>query len=191
MSFFAIQVQTNYELFVQKSIALLVLEKKINLIKNIYALDTQVSFKENHITNEDIKSYLEHQRIRSYLNNMRYAYSEMKMNKNEELKKEYKLQMKNLIKKIKSYPENQFSQKVVVKGYILIELNRNFEKIPSSLYYDIKSIPKVIGFPSHYNIPQNEIDDFYEKFNSYLINQIILSTKLQKIAKRSNRKHEL
>lgn len=165
MSFFIIQVQTHCELDVLKSLSNLLEQKKNYYVKSIYALNFQVKFKQSDPTIEEIRSYLEAQRIRHFINNMRYSYHLMD-NRQIKLKNEYKTQINKLSKKIKEYPSH-IKFKSLLKGYLLIELYGEFQTIPTDLYYDIKSIPKVIGFPSKYNIPSKEINNFFEKLKKY------------------------
>lgn len=159
MSFFIIQVQTNYESIVQKTLAHILEQKKVNIVKSIYALDTQAQLNRKDNNPDNIKQFLDYQRLREQLRNMRYAYANIDKSQ-VNLKNEYRQNIQFLTRKVKEYP-NFSKGKTIVKGYILIELNGDFQKIPSSIYYDIKSIPKVIAIPSTFNVPLDEVKEFF------------------------------
>lgn len=167
MSFFIIQVQTNYERFVQKKLTHIFQQKKGNLVKTIYALDNYNHLEPTSLDPVSIQRFLHLQKVREQLNNMRYAYAKMKTNNQSGLKKEYKEQILFLTKELKKEPElSRIKNKTILKGYIIIELHGELSKIPSSIYYDIKSAPKVIGLPSVYNVPQDEIYAFTEQLSN-------------------------
>ncbi len=135
----------------------------MNLVKTIYALDTHNHFEPTSLDPKSIQRFLHFKKVREQLNNMRYAYAKMKNNQSV-LKNEYKKQILLLTKELKREPElSRIKNKTVLKGYIIIELHGDISKIPSSIYYDIKSVPKVIGMPSVYNVPVDEINDFTEQ----------------------------
>lgn len=54
----------------------------------------------------------------------------------------------------------------VLKGYILIELDANYNEIPPFLYSDLKNIENIIKVPSQLAIPQNELHHFFKKTSS-------------------------
>lgn len=167
MSYFIVQVQTNFEKYVLCNLTELFLQKEVNIVKSIYALDTKIDFDES---NEDIKSnvgkYLKQIRIRAYLNNVRYAY----YHSNESnLKQIYKGQIRELTKEVKKYPSpRKKNVQLFIRGYIIIETKGDFQQMPSDLYHDIKTIPKVISIPSKFFVPSHEIDYYFEKVKSCL-----------------------
>ncbi|MEC1158713.1 hypothetical protein [Cytobacillus horneckiae] len=160
MSFFIVQVQTNYEIKVQKRLHQLFMQRKENIVKSIYALDSYKGFDNNIPGEKELNRFWYFNRIREQLNNMRYAYARISP-ADQSLRKEYKEQIKLLSKEIKNAPA--FKQhKNVLKGYIIIELLGELGTLPASIYYDIKSIPHVIGIPNKYNVPDKEIYHFFE-----------------------------
>ncbi|MGP4107627.1 hypothetical protein [Virgibacillus sp. L01] len=90
MSFFVIQVQTNYEKNVQNTLTHILNQKQVNIVKSIYALDTNTLLGGQEVGSEGIKAYLQSQRLRSHLNNMRYAYANIDTKTQGDLKKEYR-----------------------------------------------------------------------------------------------------
>ena len=44
-----------------------------------------------------------------------------------------------------------------------MELNVNFHYFPDNLWHLVKSVPNVTGIPSKYNIPQEEVDAFFQQ----------------------------
>ena len=134
MSFFIVQVQTNYERIVQKKMTHIFQQKKVNLVKTIYALDTQYHFELTGLNPAKMQRFLHFQKIREQLSNMRYAYAKMKTNGDSVLKIEYKEQIHLLTKELKKEPaSSQIKNKSVLKGYIIIELQGELNKIPSSV----------------------------------------------------------
>jgi hypothetical protein len=162
--FFCNPSTTNYEAVVQKTLTHIFEQKKVNLVKTIYALDTHNQFEPSNLNLEDIKCFVHFQKVRQQLNNMRYSYARMKSPDQSVLKDEYKHQIQLLTEELKNEPKlSHLKNKTVLKGYIIIELHGEHSKIPSSIYYDIKSVPKVIGMPSVYNVPANEVHVFTEQ----------------------------
>lgn len=51
----------------------------------------------------------------------------------------------------------------MISGYILLELNVDFYYFPDNLWHLVKSVPNVTGIPSKYNVPQEEIDAFFQQ----------------------------
>ncbi|MFD2658615.1 transcription termination/antitermination NusG family protein [Gracilibacillus thailandensis] len=166
MAYFVVQVQTNFEKYVLSVLTDLLLKKKINIVSSIYAIDTKVDFQKTiNLDNDNIREYLKQSRIRNYLSNMRYAYYQLNTNdeKNQTLKEAYKQQIKELNKEISKYPTTRNNKETpFIRGYIIIEVKGDFEKIPSDLYHDIKSIPKVVSIPNKYNVPEEEIKFYFD-----------------------------
>lgn len=162
MAYFIVQVQTNYEKYVLCMLADILYKKNISVVKRIYALDTYVEY-HPYLNNQDIREYLKQSRIRNYLNNIRYAYYQMN-NEKHELKADYKAQIKELTKQANKHPSSKNKPKTLfIRGYIIIECIGEFEVIPSDLYHDIKSIPKVIAIPSTYSVPDEEIKHYFNQ----------------------------
>jgi hypothetical protein len=165
MAYFIVQVQTNFEKYVLSNLTELLLQKKVNIVKSIYALDAKIDF-ESPFDDDDIREYLKQSRIRTYLNNVRYAYYQYNCldSKDQRLKECYKEQIRELTKQINKYPSSQKNQNnFFIKGYIIIELRGKFQEIPPDLYHDIKSIPKVISIPNKLNVPEQEINYYFRQ----------------------------
>ncbi|GAB3051197.1 transcription termination/antitermination NusG family protein [Virgibacillus ainsalahensis] len=170
MSFFAVQVVSGSEIAVKEMLGKHLMRSGDNEIKSIYALETytqtanELDFSE--LTEADITSYLNVQRLQTNLSNLRFAYDQMQGNEDTgslNMIVEYRQQIKDLTTKLKNLRNKSKKIESVLKGYILIELDSNFHYLPKHLWHLIKSIPKVTGFPSRMNIPQHEIDTFFEE----------------------------
>lgn len=162
MSYFIVQVQTNYEKYVLSNLAELLLKKKVNIVQSIYALATKIDF-QNSIDQENIRDYLKQTRVRAYLNNVRYAYYQLNSN-DINLKEVYKKQIRELTKEANKFPTSRNkNDNPFIRGYIIIKLKGDFQRIPSDLYHDIKSIPKVISIPNKYNVPEHEIEYYFRQ----------------------------
>lgn len=166
MAYFIVQVQTNFEKYVLSNLAEILLQKNVNIVKSIYALDQKIDFNHTKISDNDLREYLKQVRIRNYLNNIRYAYSQLKSSdfENINLKEAYKKQIKSLTNEVNKYPSkrNKIGDSFI-RGYIIIELFGDYQQIPSDLYHDIKSIPKVISIPNKYNVPETEIKCYFNR----------------------------
>ncbi|ALX47698.1 transcription termination/antitermination NusG family protein [Lentibacillus amyloliquefaciens] len=174
MSFFAVQVCSGSETEVKKMLQDVLFEKRENMIGAIYALESYtqiVNENTNHLdltalSSTDIDDHLFIQRLQANLSNLRFAYGQMQGYEDSgylDLIEEYRHQIKDLTSKLKDLRNNYKKIDSVLKGYILIELNNNFHYLPKHLWHLIKSIPKVTGFPSRMNIPQQEINVFFEE----------------------------
>ncbi|MFC3041626.1 transcription termination/antitermination NusG family protein [Virgibacillus xinjiangensis] len=168
MSFFAVQVRTGSEIAVKKMLGDLLKRSGDDAVKAIYALETftqtgtEMDF--NELTDTDISNHLFVQRIQASLSNLRVAYEEMKVSTGaSDIMDEYRRQIKHLTARLKNLRPSSKKIGSVLKGYILIELENNFHYLPNHLWHLIKSIPKVSGFPSKMNIPQEEVDAFFEE----------------------------
>lgn len=163
MAYFIVQVQSNHEVTIQKRLTELFSRKKVNFVKTIYALDSKTILDQPSSTSsKDIELYLHQQRLREHLNNMRFAFANMDKSIQPNLKQQYKNEIRRISKELRDYQSLNSKNKTLVTGYILIELDGDFERLPSDIYYDIKSIPKVIGIPSTYNVPIEEVQSFFE-----------------------------
>lgn len=166
MAYFIVQVQTNFEKYVMSNLTELLLQKKVNVVKSIYALDTKINF-ESSLDDNDIREYLKQSRIRTYLNNVRYAYYQYKPldSKDQKLKESYKEQISELTKQINKYtsPKKDKNKSSFIRGYIIIELKGDFKELPADLYHDIKSIPKVISIPNKLNVPEHEMKYYFQQ----------------------------
>lgn len=106
------------------------------------------------------------QRLQTNASNLRAAYDQLESYKDDnsiELKQEYQKQIKHITAKVKNIRDTTRKIGSVLKGYILVEVDQTFDYLPNHLWHLIKSIPKVMGIPSRMNIPQDEIDAFFEE----------------------------
>src|SRR5690554_2205920 len=161
MAYFVVQVQTNFERDVLKTLTHVLMKKNVNIVKSIYALNIRVDFKQStNVTNENIREHLKKVRIRNYLNNKRYKYSLFTADDHDT--KKHFIEFVNQISMLSNSKQNKNS---FIRGYIIVEITGNFEKMPSDLYHDIKSIPKVISIPSKYNVPDDEVEKYLSFVN--------------------------
>ncbi|WP_067730183.1 transcription termination/antitermination NusG family protein [Oceanobacillus damuensis] len=174
MSFFAVQVRTGSEIAVKTMLNDRLIQSGMDAVTSIFALETytQIANSKNdqldvsRLTGSDISNHLYIQRLQTNLSNLRIAYQQMQCHEDVntlDLMEEYRKQIKNITTKLKQIRDNSKKIESVLKGYILIELHNNFSHIPAHLWHLVKSIPKVIGFPSKMNIPQHEIEAFFEE----------------------------
>ncbi|OZU89021.1 hypothetical protein CIL03_08365 [Virgibacillus indicus] len=175
MTFFAVQVHTGSEIVVKEMLEKVLQQSRETSIKAIYAMEsyTQV-VKDNidsidckNITLEEITSHLYAQRLQNSLSNLRLACEKLKRHKDSDslsLIKEYRNNIKLVTDKLKAVKNNSRKISSVLPGYILVELDANFHYLPSHLWHLItKRVPKVIAIPSKMNIPQAEIDFFFQQ----------------------------
>ena len=166
MSYFIVQVQTNFEKYVSNILANKLTKEINHSIKSIYALDQRINFEEMESINlDEVRGYLNQKRLRNHLNNMRYTYSQMKFNPNisDSMKKTYKQQIKELTQKINQLPKKSNEKKTAfICGYIIIETYSNSNDIPSDVYHSLKSISKVIRILNQ-SVPNKEINNYFDK----------------------------
>lgn len=169
MTFFIVHVQTNFEKYVLSHLTNILLQKRVNIVKSIYALDTKIDFIQS-FSKEDIRTYLKYTRTRTYLNNLRIVHYQLDLNnhKNQQLKKIYMEQIKKLTQEISQ--SSKTDKNKFIQGYIIIETIGDFQYIPLDLYHDIKSIPKVVSIPTKYNVPKNEVEFYFEKIEERTAN---------------------
>ncbi|QKY69439.1 transcription termination/antitermination NusG family protein [Lentibacillus sp. CBA3610] len=168
MAFFAVQVSTGSEIAVKEMLKDVLHQSGDDTVTSIYALETytRTAHPLDDLTTTDITNHLYVQRLQENLSNLRFAYNQMQDYKDTEtidLMEAYRQQIKDLTSRLKEYRHHSKKIESVLKGYILIELDTNFHYLPKHLWHLIKAIPKVTGFPSRMNIPQHEINAFFEE----------------------------
>ena len=170
MSFFAVQVRTGSEIAVKKMLKDVLNQSGDDTVTSIYALETYTQTTHpldiSELSAADLTNHLYVQRLQENLSNLRFAYDQMQGYEDAgslDLIGEYQHQIKDLTTKLKGLRNTCKKIDSVLKGYVLIELDNNFHYLPKHLWHIIKSIPKVTGFPSRMNIPQHEINAFFEE----------------------------
>lgn len=173
-SFFVVQVQTGFEIEAKEFIQVTLDRLKNNSVKTIYAMETftQISNDDaldfSELNPEEISEHLYAKKIQASLTSLRNSYDDLKESNTEgthDLLESYRESIRELTKQLREIRLNTKKISSLLKGYILIELKDDVFTIPSELWHIIKSVPKVIGFPSRNNVPQEEIDFFFESID--------------------------
>lgn len=176
MSYFIVQVQTNFEKHVSNILASKLIKEMNHSIKSIYALDQCIKFEEIGSINLDVvRGYLNQRRLRNHVNNIRYSYSQIKSKPkiSSPIKEAHKQQIKESNQLIKKFPnKNKEKETAFIRGYIIIETYSNSNNIPSDVYYNLKSISKVVRILNQ-SVPDEEINNYFEKIK--IINKHIVS----------------
>ncbi|MFC5591711.1 transcription termination/antitermination NusG family protein [Sporosarcina soli] len=174
MAFFVIQVRTGAEIEAKEMLKNVLLRSGDLMVKAIYAMETfteiiredNTSIDLSALNTGDITDHLYVKRIQAGLNNLRTAYDNLKVYKDVNslaLLDSYKESILNLAKELRGARKETKKISSVLSGYILIELNMNFHYFPDNLWHLVKSVPKVTGIPSKYNIPQEEVEVFFQQ----------------------------
>src|SRR5699024_3845380 len=170
MAFFAVQVRTGSEIAVKKMLKDVLNQSGDDTVTSIYALETYTQTTHpldiSELSAADLTNHLYVQRLQENLSNLRFAYDQMQGYEDAgslDLIGEYHHQIKDSTTKLKGLRNTCKKIDSVLKGYVLIELDNKFHYMPKHLWHLIKSIPKVTGFPSRMNIPQHEINAFFEE----------------------------
>ncbi|MGG0656482.1 transcription termination/antitermination protein NusG [Rummeliibacillus pycnus] len=177
MSYFVVSVKTGTELNVKEMLLkVLALHNDNANVEAIYAMETYTNLSNDVTTfsekqgveSREFEKYQNYRNLQSNLNNLRIAYDNLKTHYDAEslcLKDTYSKEISVLTKKIQQ--EKQKVKKIisVLKGYIIIKTTRDTLKICNSLWHIIKSIPNVIGFPSIYSVPQEEMESFMRQLD--------------------------
>lgn len=179
MAYFVIQVRTGAEIEAKEMLKSVLLRSSDSMVKAIYAMETfteiirmdNTSVDLSALNNEDISDHLYVKRIQAGLNNLRTACDNLKVYKDANslaLLGSYKDSIRELSKQLREARKESKKISSVISGYILVELNVNFHYFPDNLWHLVKSIPNVIGIPSKYNIPQEEVDAFFHQVDASL-----------------------
>ncbi|MFS0574959.1 transcription termination/antitermination NusG family protein [Sporosarcina sp. 179-K 3D1 HS] len=174
MAFFVVQVRTGVEIEAKEMLKTFLHRSGDSMVKAIYAMETFTEIiREDHtsvdlsaLNMEDITDHLYVKRIQAGLNSLRTACDNLKVYKDANslaLLGSYKDSIRNLTKNLREARKATKKISSVLSGYILIELNVNFHFFPDNLWHLVRSVPNVIGIPSKYNIPQEEIDTFFQQ----------------------------
>lgn len=173
-SFFVVQVQTGYEIEAKEFIEATLNRLKNNTVKTIYAMETFTQISNDNVldfselNSEEISEHLYAKKVQAILTSLRNSYDDLKKSNTDEthdLLESYRESIRELTKQLREIRLNTKKVSSLLKGYILIELKDNLFTIPSELWHIIKSVPKVIGFPSKNNVPKEEIDYFFENID--------------------------
>lgn len=172
-SFFVVQVQTGFEIEAKEFIQVTLDRLKNNSVKTIYAMETFTQISDDaldfsELNPEKISEHLYAKKIQASLTSLRNSYDDLKESNTEgthDLLESYRESIRELTKQLREIRLNTKKVSSLLKGYILIELKDDVFTIPAELWHIIKSVPKVIGFPSKNNVPQEEIDFFFENID--------------------------
>lgn len=173
MSYFIVQVQTNFEKYVLSLLADNIAEQDNHSIKSIYALDQEITFNET-IDMNNVREYLKQKRLRDYLSNLRFTYSQVNHRLSNSARLSYKQQIKELENELKKYStgRNKSNKRTFISGYIFIETTANHSTIPSDIYHKLKSTPKVITIPNKNSVPKEEIEFYFSQIRREKLNLI-------------------
>jgi len=174
MTFFVVQVRSGAEIEVKEMLNSVLNRAGDSMVKAIYAMETFTEIIRDNTTTvdlselntNDISEHLYVKRIQAGLNNLRIACDKLKEYKDANslvLLDTYKDNIRELSKELREVRKNTKKISSVISGYILVELNVDFYYFPDNLWHLVKSVPNVTGIPSKYNVPQEEIDAFFQQ----------------------------
>lgn len=174
MTYFVVQVRSGSEIDVKEMLNTVLNRAGDSMVKTIYAMETFTEIIRDNdcavdlseLNSNDISEHLYVKRIQAGLNNLRIACDKLKEYKDANsliLLDTYKDSIRELSKELKDVRKNTKKISSVISGYILIELNVDFYYFPDNLWHLVKSVPHVTGIPSKYNVPQEEIDAFFQQ----------------------------
>ncbi len=174
MTYFVVQVRSGSEIEVKEMLNTVLNRAGDSMVKTIYAMETFTEIIRDNdcavdlseLNSNDISEHLYVKRIQAGLTNLRIACDKLKEYKDANsliLLDTYKDSIRELSKELKDVRKNTKKISSVISGYILIELNVDFYYFPDNLWHLVKSVPNVTGIPSKYNVPQDEIDAFFQQ----------------------------
>lgn len=173
-SFFVVQVQTGSEIVAKEMLKGVLNRAGDTSIKSIYAMEsyTDVSDADSmnleELSQEDVCKHLKVKKMSSGLSNMKNAYQKLKESYSKEhtsLLESYRENIRSLAAELKEFKSNSKKIGSLLSGYILIELTETVFTIPNAVWHTVKNIPKVIGFPSKNDVPQYEIEHFFQEID--------------------------
>lgn len=175
-SFFVVQVHTGYEIEAKEMLKVVLNKTNNTNVKAIYAMETFTEVVKNNddflnlsnfdLDEESISEHLHVRRIQAGLTNLRNACEGLKSHNGEDsltLLQSYQENIRSLSKQLREVRKNSKKISSLLNGYILIELTNDVYTLPNDLWHLIKSVPKIVGFPSKNNVPQEEIEYFFQK----------------------------
>lgn len=174
MTYFVVQVRSGAEIEVKEMLNTVLNRAGDSMVKAIYAMETfteiirddNTAVDLSELNTSDISEHLYVKRIQAGLNNLRIACDKLKEYKDANslaLLETYKDSIRELSKDLREVRKNTKKISSVISGYILVELNVDFYYFPDNLWHLVKSVPNVTGIPSKYNVPQEEIDAFFQQ----------------------------
>lgn len=171
-SYFVLQVRTGFEIEAKEMLKVVLKKSGDTTVKAIYAMEKHSQLIEDNdvidvaeLKNEQITEYLKIRRIQSGLNNLRRSCQELKQTRDVEtlsLLDSYRQNIRELTQELKDLRKSSKKVESVMNGYILVELNQSIPYFPANLWHLMKTVPKVIGMPSKNNIPEEEIEHFFQ-----------------------------
>ncbi|WP_203249280.1 transcription termination/antitermination NusG family protein [Sporosarcina beigongshangi] len=176
MTYFVVQVRSGAEIEVKEMLNTVLNRAGDSMVKAIYAMETfteiirddNTAVDLSELNTNDISEHLYVKRIQAGLNNLRIACDKLKEYKDANslvLLETYKDSIRELSKDLREVRKNTKKISSVISGYILVELNVDFYYFPDNLWHLVKSVPNVTGIPSKYNVPQEEIDAFFQQID--------------------------
>ncbi|QUW23416.1 hypothetical protein JSQ81_07795 [Sporosarcina sp. Marseille-Q4063] len=177
MTYFVVQVRSGTEIEVKDMLNNVLNRVGDSMVKAIYAMETfteiirdgNTAVDLSELNSEDISEHLYVKRIQAGLNNLRIACDKLKEYKDANslaLLETYKDSIRGLSKELREVRMNTKKISSVISGYILVELNVDFYYFPDNLWHLVKSVPNVTGIPSKYNVPQEEVDAFFQQVDT-------------------------
>ncbi|PID03803.1 hypothetical protein CSV67_03955 [Sporosarcina sp. P2] len=174
MAYFVVQVRSGAEIEVKEMLNTVLNRVGDSMVKAIYAMETftEIIREDNtavdlsELNSDDISEHLYVKRIQAALNNLRIACDKLKEYNDANslvLLETYKDSIRELSKDLREVRKNTKKISSVISGYILVELNVDFYYFPDNLWHLVKSVPNVTGIPSKYNVPQEEVDAFFQQ----------------------------
>lgn len=174
MTYFVVQVRSGAEIEVKEMLNTVLNSAGDSIVKAIYAMETfteiirdgNTAVDLSELNTNDISEHLYVKRIQAGLNNLRIACDKLKEYKDANslaLLNTYKDSICELSKDLREARKNTKKISSVISGYILVELNVDFYYFPDNLWHLVKSVPNVTGIPSKYDVPQEEIDAFFQQ----------------------------
>jgi len=174
MTYFVVQVRSGAEIEVKEMLNTVLNRAGDSMVKALYAMETfteiirddNIAVDLSELNANDISEHLYVKRIQAGLNNLRIAYDKLKEYKDAKsltLLDTYKDSIRDLSRQLREVRKNTKKISSVISGYILVELNVDFYYFPDNLWHLVKSVSKVTGIPSKFNVPQEEIDAFFRQ----------------------------
>ncbi|OEC01253.1 hypothetical protein GY31_13160 [Lysinibacillus sphaericus] len=175
-SFFVVQVKTGAEVETKEMLKIVLDRLNNEEVKAIYAMETYTEVMKELPTDNNlegmgeypISEFLHIKRIQTFITNLRISCEKIKENMTNDsllLLEDYQKQIKSLRKILQGTRKKSAKIRSLLKGYVLVETVWNYKTLPSSLWHVIKSVPKVIGIPSKFNVPSDEINHFFENLD--------------------------
>ncbi len=160
MGYFAVWVKTGKEIAVQQEL----LSRNLPQLTSVFAMDRfTAAVPSAHLSSSasffeiDVGDYLHKEHIRETLQQLRqtslhFADTELDT---REMMQSYRRTLHALTEDLEK--ARMGTEMPYLPGYILIDINTEQDELDAVLWHQIKEIPDVIGFPSQYALPEDEV----------------------------------